>query len=158
MLDEAIAEAADRVADQHGMPRAAVKAIITVESSGNPYCERPEPHYRWLTGLNLSHHEQWGQSASWGLMQIMGAVARELGHKGFFARLCDPAVGLEYGCRYLAKLYRREKNWPDTISSYNQGSPRKDEQGRYRNQEYVDAVFRAWSHYDAQIPMKESEA
>lgn len=35
-------------------------------------------------------------------MQLMGQVARELGFNGHLASLCDPAVGLEWGCHYLA--------------------------------------------------------
>jgi len=41
------------------------------------------------------------QRTSWGLMQIMGAVARERGFRGWLTELCDPAVNLEWGCRHL---------------------------------------------------------
>jgi len=41
------------------------------------------------------------QQTSWGLMQIMGAVARERGFKGWLTELCDPAVNLEWGCKHL---------------------------------------------------------
>ncbi len=40
---------------------------------------------------------------SWGLMQVMGQTARENGFAGHMAQLCDPAVGLETGCRVLAQ-------------------------------------------------------
>ena len=36
-------------------------------------------------------------------MQLMGQVAREHGFTGkFLAALCDPATGLEFGCKVLA--------------------------------------------------------
>ena len=47
------------------------------------------------------------QSASWGLMQVMGAVARELGMEGYLTRLCDPNVGVKYGCKHLINFYNR---------------------------------------------------
>ena len=41
------------------------------------------------------------QQTSWGLMQIMGAVARERGFDSWLTELCDPTVNLEWGCRHL---------------------------------------------------------
>jgi hypothetical protein len=41
---------------------------------------------------------------SFGLMQIMGETAREMGYQGrFLTGLCDPDTGLEFGCRKLKR-------------------------------------------------------
>ena len=42
------------------------------------------------------------QRISYGLCQVMGAVAREHGLEGYLTRLCDPRVGLHYGARHLS--------------------------------------------------------
>lgn len=109
-----------------------VLALVVVESSGNPWAWNPEPRYRYYwdarTGqpfrrptdtevlsecppadfhcaLGDPDQEWWAQSASWGLMQLMGAVAREHGFRGpYLTQLCDPGTNLEYGCRHLASL------------------------------------------------------
>jgi transcriptional antiterminator Rof (Rho-off) len=50
-------------------------------------------------------HEWLGQQASWGLAQIMGAVARERGFTGhYLTQLCDPQVNLELACQHLRIL------------------------------------------------------
>lgn len=109
-----------------------VTAVVEQESSTNRWAWRPEPAYRYLWNVKtkapfrtLSNWEQateiappdfpylgasrnqewWGQQASWGLMQVMGAVARERGWTGhYFPELCDPDVGLIVGCRHLSAL------------------------------------------------------
>lgn len=131
-------------AKQHGLPWHLVHAVCQVESSFNPWAYRYEGHYRWLVGEPLSATEQVAQRMSWGLMQVMGAVAREYGMTGPLTTLLDPVTGLQYGCRHLARFFDRHRNWPDAISAYNRGAPRKYDDGRYLNQGYVDAVTLAW--------------
>ena len=54
--------------------------------------------------------EWWGQQASWGLMQLMGGLARELGYAGaYLSSLCDPGTNLQLGCRHLRALL----DWAD---------------------------------------------
>lgn len=68
-------------------------------------------------------HEWWGQQASWGLMQLMGALARELGFKGvYLPELCDPEVNLKLGCGHLASLIARSNGdmW-QAVAAYNGG-------------------------------------
>jgi soluble lytic murein transglycosylase-like protein len=44
------------------------------------------------------------RSMSWGLMQLMGEVAREMGFTGtYLSQLCDPPIGLLWGCKKLAQ-------------------------------------------------------
>lgn len=152
-FDDAMIRAA---AAKYSLPWALVKAIVHTESSGNPWAYRYEPHYKYLVGSNLRVTEQVGQQTSWGLMQVMGAVAREHGFTGWFPELCQPALGLEYGCRHLKRYADQYGHWHDVIASYNAGSPRKVGE-QYVNQSYVDKVLRAWDQYDQSPPIKETE-
>ncbi len=66
---------------------------------------RYEPAFRarYVAPLNLPPTEEIARSTSWGLMQVMGQVAREHGFPGkFFSELCEPENGLEFGSRVLA--------------------------------------------------------
>ncbi|OCL26320.1 hypothetical protein U472_09940 [Orenia metallireducens] len=145
----------EKKAKKHGIPTKLIAAIIKIESNGNTYATRYEPNYRWLYKVEeFANHsmasfdtEENGQKTSWGLMQVMGAVARERGFKGdFFTELCDPLLGIEYGCKHLKHYYNRYGNWEDAVASYNAGSPRKDDNGAYVNQAYVDKVFGYWKN------------
>ena len=76
-LDQIISAAAQ----SSGLPRELVHAVCMVESSMNQWAIRFEPSYKWFYGQqdSLSATERAGQQMSWGLMQVMGAVARECG-------------------------------------------------------------------------------
>lgn len=74
-------------------------------------------------------------------MQVMGAVARELGHEGAMHKLCEPEKGLTYGTKLLKKLVNKYENIEDAVAAYNAGSPRRTEDGEYVNQYYVDAIM-----------------
>jgi len=154
LLDTMIREAAER----HGLPIAAVKAICRKESSLGQHLYRYEPHYKWLVtdGVDMTPTERAGQMASWGVMQIMGATARERGYVGrdFIPFVQDHTVGLEYGCRHLAYLWHRYKHWPAAIAAYNAGSPRQNGDGTYENQGYVNDVLRFWNEYDVTAQIK----
>lgn len=119
-----------RIAGDHGLSAQLVAALVSVESSGNPWAIRPEPRYRYLVDCRTSRpfrelspdelsskiapvdfpffagsreQEWWLQQCSLGPMQVMGAVAREQGFRGpYLTALCDPEVGLPIGCRVLA--------------------------------------------------------
>jgi soluble lytic murein transglycosylase-like protein len=162
------------IARKHQLPEQLVAAIVQVESGGDRFAMRHEPAYPWLwdvarrapratTSLTASRRlppddftappgvskltEWMGQQTSWGYMQVMGAVARELGFAGrFFTELCDPMEGLNYGCLHLTRLRRAHfdrHGWPGVAAAYNAGAPRFDERGAFRNQSYVDKVARA---------------
>lgn len=79
-------------------------------------------------------------------MQLMGGTARGLGFEGHIAELVDPATGLEYGCRYLAKQMTRYPAIPHAIAAYNAGSYRDSNgDGFADNQDYVDKVMGFWN-------------
>ncbi len=134
------------VASRFKVDPALISAIVQVESGGNADAIRYEKHYRWL--VSFSHDgcsadtERNAQKTSWGLMQIMGAVARERGFSGpFLSQLCIPHVGLEWGTRHLRHLAGRGYTQHEVISAYNQGTPRRLQDGSFRNQPYVDKVL-----------------
>jgi soluble lytic murein transglycosylase-like protein len=92
-------------AERHGLQPALVCAVIEQESSWNCYAMRFEPAFqmRYVRPLTLSPTEETARSISWGLMQVMGQVAREQGFEGLsLAALCEPAIGLEVGCAVLS--------------------------------------------------------
>ena len=145
-----------RTAVSYMLPSELVLAICRVESGLNRWAYRHEPAYPYLwdcaknapfptttatagrrspppgfsAPAGISVLSEWiGQQSSWGLMQVMGAVAREAGFRGHFPQLCFPTDGLACGCQLLAKLNKRffrEHGWPGVVSAYNAGQPRLD--------------------------------
>ncbi|EHJ46351.1 Lytic transglycosylase catalytic [Solidesulfovibrio carbinoliphilus subsp. oakridgensis] len=118
----------------HALPPALIHAMLMVESTGNPFAMRFEPAFydRYLKGKPLSFTppscsidtEAIGRATSWGLLQIMGETARCLGFRGWFGELLTPEIGLEWGCRYLARLRDRFLNtggWEVVSRAYNGG-------------------------------------
>ncbi|MGO9642174.1 MAG: transglycosylase SLT domain-containing protein [Candidatus Acidiferrales bacterium] len=93
----------------HGLDPALVCAVVEQESAWNTWAVRYEPGFlsRYVAPLytagKIGATEAYTRAMSWGLMQVMGQVAREEGLPDAtpIPQLCDPAVGLEYGCRVL---------------------------------------------------------
>lgn len=170
--------AAEVAAKAAGLPVALVLAVIECESSGRPGAWKPEPQYRYLWDVAKQRpfrqltpaeikselapddfpawpgesqaKEWWGQQASWGLMQVMGAVAREVGfHGDMHPDLCAyPAEGLRCGCAYLERCLRRWGSVDRAVAAYNAGSPRPGAGGGFENQAYVDKVLLARGRWD----------
>lgn len=158
------------VAPKYFLPVELVTAIVQVESGCNRFAMRTEPAYPYLWDVGhgvpfrtnssiasqrippaqfnspagSSRMTEWlGQQTSWGLMQVMGAVAREYGFAGHFPGLCDPLQGLHYGCQHLARLrdrYYTDHGWRGVVAAYNAGSPRHALSGGYENQAYVTKI------------------
>lgn len=58
------------------------------------------------TNNKVSASEAYARGFSWGLMQVMGQVARESGFDALFlSALCDPEQGLAVGCKLLRKKF-----------------------------------------------------
>jgi hypothetical protein len=158
---------------RYGLDHLLVAGLVQVESNFNQYAWNPEPRYRYywdvkthvpfrpLVPVEVSaefpppdfhsiegdaDQEWWGQSASWGLMQVMGAVAREHGCRiPYLTELCDPATNLDYGCRHLARLL----DWSHgdverALAAYNGGTGGNSKKP-YRNQAYATKVIAARS-------------
>ncbi len=114
---------ARRIAAAHALDPALVCAVIEQESSWNPYAMRYEPTFfsRYVAPLytnnKITASEAWARGFSWGLMQVMGHVAREhgfaAGEHPFLSELCDPEQGIAVGCRVLsAKLALAANDFP----------------------------------------------
>lgn len=156
MEHKALVSLVQGIATAEGIPWEAVYAICMTESSGNEFAIRHEAHYRWVLGDNLTAGEYIGQKTSWGLMQVMGAVAREYGFTDQFPALWDPATGIKYGVKHLKRLYAKHSKWPQTIAAYNAGTPQLIDD-KFKNQGYVDKVLAYWSSAEFHPPLKSSE-
>ena len=171
MLPDDLKRLAEKSASLYSLPAGLVIAIAIVESAGDPYAWRVEPDYRWLWDIRMKrpfrkltqaervsekapadfphfrfssvHTEWWGQQASWGMMQVMGGLAREYGFALPFPQLCDPAVNLDIACRFLNSLRSRflaSHGWHGVAAAYNAGKPRYDDAGNFQNADYVNKV------------------
>ena len=103
---------ARKAAAAHSLDPALVCAVVEQESSWNPWAIRYEPLFfakyvaPLYTNNKVSASEAYARGFSWGLMQVMGQVARENGYaEPFLSSLCDPADALEIGCRVLRKKF-----------------------------------------------------
>jgi len=87
---------------------ALVCAIVEQESAWDTHAIRYEPAFRtrYVAPLGLPPTEEIARSISWGLMQVMGQVAREHAFdRKFLSALCEPELGLDTGCAvFAAKL------------------------------------------------------
>lgn len=134
----------------HGLDPLLVEAIVRVESNYLPFAYNPEPIYRYFWNVRDSapfrkltepelrskyppsdfpclagdpDQEWWGQQASWGLMQLMGAVARERGYREpYLPALCDVEQNLAIGCAHLKHLFTRAAGEVErAVGAYNAG-------------------------------------
>ena len=145
-----------KYSELYKIPISLVKAIIKKESNFNVYAVRVERGFwkRYFVGIkNLitqtknKRDDYWMKypdfmSASFGLFQLMLPVAIELGFEFQYpTELCDPEKNIYLGCKKLSILHKKYKRWNDVISAFNQGNDRKDVNGKYLNQKYVDDVL-----------------
>src|SRR5437899_2957568 len=112
MTKEQMIVIAENKAGEHGIDPALLKALCEAESSWNPWAARWEPNFfrKYVAPLYSASKIEGGateaymRAMSWGLGQVMGQTARELGFTGqFLTELCDPPIGLEFCCRKLRK-------------------------------------------------------
>ena len=109
-------------AAQHSLDPALICAIVEQESAWDPHAIRYEPAFRsrYVAPLGLPPTEEVARSISWGLMQVMGQVAREHGFTSkSLAALCDPTVGLAIGCTVFAGKLRSAARAADEASFAN---------------------------------------
>jgi soluble lytic murein transglycosylase-like protein len=93
------------IASVHGLDSALVCAVVEQESAWDPHAIRYEPGFRasYVAPLDLPCTEEIARSISWGLMQVMGQVAREHGfQRPYLSALCESSAGLSFGCIVLA--------------------------------------------------------
>lgn len=136
-------------AQAHGLPGFGglsgahiLAGLVCQESMGITHAYRAEPRYRWLIKAALrpwiigKDTSTYMQRISFGLCQVMGAVARELKFDGWLSELFLPAVGLEHGAKHLAVCIKRAKGrLYNGLRRYN-GHPRLP-----KTERYADAVL-----------------
>lgn len=90
------------VAKEQGIDEALLCAVVEQESAWNPWAIRYEPAFERRYCPGRPH-----DATSWGLGQVMGLTARELGYGGkYISQLCDPREGLIACCRKLHQCLR----------------------------------------------------
>lgn len=123
-----------------------VCAIVEQESSWNRWALRYEPAFyaryvepQLVRGTIANEGEARARAFSWGLMQVMGQVAREHGFAApSLAMLGDPATGLSVGCRVFAsKLAAADGNVEHALQLWNGGA----------NPDYATQVLARATHY-----------
>jgi soluble lytic murein transglycosylase-like protein len=129
-------------AARHSLTPALVCAIAEQESAWDAHAIRYEPAFRarYVAPLGLTPTEEIARSISWGLLQVMGQVAREHGFEGkFLTALCEPAVALDIGCAVLAaKLAAAAGDVPRALAFWNGGA----------NADYAAEVIARISRYE----------
>ncbi|MBN98301.1 MAG: transglycosylase [Gemmatimonadetes bacterium] len=117
----------DRYSGEYGLDADLVKAVIYMESGGNPQVVSPK--------------------GAGGLMQLMPGTAAELGVKDLF----DPEENIKSGTRYLSSLLRRFKSTELALWAYNAG-PRAvvREHMPLETQNYVPGVMRLKRQFEQQ--------
>jgi len=95
-----------------GLDPALICAICANESGFEQYAVRYEPAFyvRYIENMvGLSATEKTMRATSFGLMQIMGQVAREQGFDGkYLTELFDPETNLYRGCKKFKSCLDRE--------------------------------------------------
>lgn len=111
-----------KAAERYSIPTRVLAGLVAQESQGDTWAAKPEEKYRWTFGRLASHvpllkkllprwrtqaQDFYMQRISFGLCQVMGAVARELGFKGYLTMLCNPEIGARMGAAKLADCLKR---------------------------------------------------
>ena len=123
-IDEIIQEAAD----QYGVDPSLIKAVITVESNGNPKAQSP--------------------AGAQGLMQLMPKTAAELGVTDPF----DPAENIRAGTRYLSRLLDRyQGNQKLALAAYNWGMGNLEKNPSALPKETRTYIVRVEKEYQASL-------
>lgn len=133
----------------NGIGAEIIYGVCMAESAMNQFAVRYEPHFKWLwkpreskpPGCSMDT-EVCLQRTSLGLMQMMGAVFRELGYRGWLTEvLSRPDVQIQMGAYFLARKIKKY-GLANGIAAYNSGSPRFDKKdGSLINQYYVERVL-----------------
>src|SRR2546426_6368986 len=115
----------------HGLSPALMFALVEQESAWNPWGFRYErnfythylvPHYS-ASALISMDTELRARATSWGLFQVLGETAREIGFaRKYLAELIQPDVSSEFGCMLFAqKLLKSNGDVRLALLSYNGG-------------------------------------
>jgi soluble lytic murein transglycosylase-like protein len=109
MFDPELITMAKASAATQGLDPALVCAVIEQESSWNTWAVRYEPGFyeKYIVKQQLKDDtEAHARTISWGLMQLMGEVAREEHYTGPLPKLCDPQTGIDAGLIHLERMLK----------------------------------------------------
>jgi len=140
---------------KYNLEKKFIEAIITVESGWNTFAVRFEvgnvdyvdiPRFAKMNKIT-NQTEMQLQKFSFGLGQILGSTSRGCGYSGSLINLCLPKINIRWMAYYLYWLRKTKRctSLMDLASAYNAGHPKIGDDGKYRNQEYVDKVMSAYS-------------
>jgi soluble lytic murein transglycosylase-like protein len=138
-FDPKLVALARRAASTEALDEALVCAVVEQESGWNPWAMRYEPLFfsKYVAPLYTNNKvgatEAYARGFSWGLMQVMGQTAREIGVNALhLSALCDPATGLGIGCKVLRnKLEAAAGDVRKALLAWNGGA----------NPDYADEVL-----------------
>lgn len=139
---------AGKYATQYALDPALVCAVIEQESGWNSWAVRLEMGFlaRYVKPVNPASPttEEITKAMSFGLMQVMGLVAREAGFTGrFLTELCDPDTGVSVGCKVLkGKIDRANGDVHQGLQNWNGGG----------NPQYADQVLARVATYQQVAP------
>jgi len=131
-----------------------VCAIAQCESNIDALAIRYEPGWKYILNAEIfakknnitNGTEIHLQAMSYGVMQIMGSVCRELFYQGpLTALISDPALTINLAVKKLKMFLDRYGNEEDAIACWNAGNRKKyviNGLLQYSNQSYVDKVTR----------------
>jgi len=134
----------------HGILDGSVEMMagwIYTESAFDQWAVRYEPAFerRYISEKkmpDLSGTERKMRSMSWGLLQIMGQVAREYAYTPtYLSELLDPRTNLDLAATILKANYNKTGSWEGALAAYN-GGLGGNRREPYRNQYYVNKVTR----------------
>lgn len=136
---------ATKWARKYGLDPYIVCAVCEQESGWNPTAIRFEPAFeaRYIKPAlpDAPTTRELTEAISFGLMQVMGEVAIEFGWAGkFLTELCDPDMGVDFGCRKLQKCFATHPDAEQALLAYNGGG----------NQFYGKQVLARVAHYEPQ--------
>lgn len=145
MLDPKLLDLARNTANSEALDPALVCAVIEQESAWSPWAMRYEPLFfakyvaPLYTNNKIGATEAYARGFSWGLMQVMGQTARELGlTTAHLSALCDPVINLTVGCKLLKKKLESAKGeLHKALQSWNGGA----------NPDYAEEVLARLSRY-----------
>ena len=75
---------------------------------------------------------------SLGLCQILPSTAKMFGYNKETENLADADTSLKYGMKYFYSQFKQYRTYSNAYASYNAGSVKRTDTGKYINQFYVD--------------------
>ena len=135
---------------------ALIKSIIMQECDRKPYSVRYERHLLtnkgYLNNIPRKYRNNKLSYCSLGGGQVLYGTAYWLGFRQSPEKLLLNEYSVKYCVLYIRYLIGRYWKLESVISSYNQGSPRRDvKTNHFKNQQYVNGVIGYYQKYGGKI-------